>query len=269
MANTCSVSNVSNPRSLDDLRPRKLWQVVGNEPVTARLSPEMKNGLQSNLLLFHGPTGSGKTTLARILAASQFCKQPDVDGNPCGNGCSRCRDGLDQIVEYWEWSGADLNAHWSWWADNFSRELLLGGHAFFLDEAQDLDEKYQKVLLKQLEWATNLFIMATTHINKINDALVSRFQPNVFEMRRPTPDQATQALVDVCGTLEIQISKPVAYRVVASYGCDMRKCTNFAYAAKRQSPSKIITDEFVTLVLGTAPAAQTTMKARSRAPAKL
>jgi hypothetical protein len=111
--------------------------------------------------------------------------------------------------------------------------------------------------------------MATTHIHKINDALVSRFQPNVYEMRRPTSDQAAQAVIDVCKTLDLQISMPVAHRVAVFYGCDMRKCTNFAYTAKRQSPSKIITDEFVSLVLGTAPAAQTSMKARSWTPPKL
>jgi DNA polymerase III gamma/tau subunit len=270
MANSCSVPIISNPRSLDDLRPRKFWQVIANEPVTARLSHETRNISRSNLFFFHGPTGSGKTTLSHILAAGLSCKNPDADGSPCGNGCDYCRLArLDQLPHYHEWSGAELDGLWTWWMDNHNEVLNSDGGVFFLDEAQDLSEKKQKVFLKQFESARATVILATTHIDKINDALVSRFQPNVIELRRPTPDQATKALIAIGNSNGFEVSNQGAKFVVNYFGCDMRKCTNSAYAFSRQLPGKTLTEESFVSFLGLTPPATTPVKASGRTCAKL
>lgn len=90
---------MSTQYSLDDRRPRLLSQLVGNRPVVGRLTQQLKNGRPPRRVLFHGPSGAGKTTAARILSRYAYCLDPVGIGDPCGR-CARCLRELDNYLPY-------------------------------------------------------------------------------------------------------------------------------------------------------------------------
>jgi DNA polymerase-3 subunit gamma/tau len=70
-------------------RPRRLAELVGQPAVTAILQPQLESGSVGPVLLLAGPRGTGKTSLARIIAASLNCERtPGLE--PCGE-CASCR----------------------------------------------------------------------------------------------------------------------------------------------------------------------------------
>src|SRR4051812_32625801 len=170
---------MSQAKSLDDRRPRFLRQLVGNAHVVDRLARQMKRGTVPNRVFLYGPTGSGKTTVARVIARHFFCRNRVGIGDPCGD-CELCRRGLGGIAEFEGWTGARLEQNWAWWEVNGWSILGRPDWAFFLDEAQDLSELHQKFFYDMLEAAEALVIFATTHRHAIKDALVNRFGANAY-----------------------------------------------------------------------------------------
>jgi len=70
-------------------RPRRLAELVGQPAVTAILQPQLESGRVGPVLLLAGPRGTGKTTTARLVAASLNCEiSPGLE--PCGE-CASCR----------------------------------------------------------------------------------------------------------------------------------------------------------------------------------
>jgi len=259
---------MAQAQSLDDRRPRYLRQLAGNQSVIQRLSEQMKRGTVPNRVFLFGPTGAGKTTLARILVRHFFCEQRIGIGDPCGQ-CQTCRKDLSDIFEYEQWTAARLEQNWNWWEVN-GRSLLGRSHgAFFIDETQDLSELHQKDFYDQLESARAMVVFATTHKNVIKDALVNRFGSNVYELRRPTVEEAADHILRQCQELKVEASRDKLIQVVEHYGCDLRKCVDFAYTAADQAPNGVVNDAFIQAVLGIEPLAEGTFASRPKRLAKL
>lgn len=254
--------------SLNDRRPLFLRQVVGNLSVTQRLSRQMAQGTVPNRAFFHGPTGAGKTTVARILARHYFCENRFGIGDPCGR-CENCLKDLGDIMEYEQWTAARLERNWGWWESNGPSILARSNWAFFLDEAQDLSELHQKDFYDQLESARALVVFATTHKQSLKDALVNRFGANAYEMRRPATSEVVDHINALCEKLGVQAPKDLLELVAAHYGCDLRKAVDFVYCAAAQAPGKEVTAEFVAAVLGIENAARTRQVPRSKELLKL
>ncbi len=160
-------------------RPKRLDDLIGQPTVTRALRNAI-NGKLPNAFLFSGVRGTGKTTAARILAASLNCSRSDAPTlTPCGE-CHSCR-GI--------WNGSSLDvmeidaaAHNG--VDDI-RELIqncqlstISGRyrVIILDECHQLSKQSQNAFLKTLEAPPTsvVFILATTEPNKLLETIISR-----------------------------------------------------------------------------------------------
>jgi replication-associated recombination protein RarA len=189
------------------------------------------------------------------MVRHRFCRNRTGIGDPCGK-CDRCVGSLEELTDYEEWTGARLDADWGWWERNGSSILRRPWASLFIDEAQDLSERHQKSLFRDLEGATCQVIFATTHKNLIKDALLKRFGNNIYEMRRPTVPEVTVHLTSLCAALGVIAETAELTCVVELNGCDLRCCVDFAYTAAEQAPNKVVTGAFVESVFGVAAASE-------------
>jgi DNA polymerase-3 subunit gamma/tau len=213
----------------------------------------MKNARPPRRILAHGPSGAGKTTLARILARYVFCLNPVGIGDSCGR-CANCTKDLDGFWPYIGSTGNRVTEEWQWWKENMSTILDNSHYVVFIDEAQDLDKAHQAEFRVRLEGAQSIAIFTTTHLHMLDDALINRFGVNVYELKRPTTDEVVNHLESLCADLGVKAQRHQLIRVAENLNCDMRKCVDFAYTAHEQTEGGIVTDDYVNMILGLDPA---------------
>jgi DNA polymerase III subunit gamma/tau len=167
-------------------RPQTFEQVVAQEHVTRTLTNAVTSGRVAHAILFSGPRGTGKTTVARILAKAMNCEQGPT-AVPC-NQCRSCREITDgHSSDVFEIDGASNNG-----VDQV-RELrdnvkYMPSHSpykiYIIDEVHMLSIAAFNALLKTLEEppAHVLFFFATTEPHKIPITILSRCQK--YDFRR-------------------------------------------------------------------------------------
>jgi len=138
-----------------DLRPRKIQDVYGQESVVNEVGKMLKSKDWPTAMLMKGSTGTGKSTVAYIVAAAINCSSPLEDGNPCGV-CASCKSIMEERF------GRDtirLNAN-----ENGGKSDILDLNAYadvapmydpkkviIIEEADSLSTAAKSALLKLLE----------------------------------------------------------------------------------------------------------------------
>ncbi len=177
-------------------RPQRFDEVVGQEHVTRTLRNALKNDRVGSGYLFCGPRGTGKTTVARILAKSVNCTE-DISRVPCGE-CSSCIE----ITSGTSLDVLEIDAASNTGVDDIRtlrenvRYLPAGGkkRIYIIDEVHRLSASAFDALLKTLEEPPEhvMFMFATTEPLKVPETILSRTQR--FDLRRVSVDDLSAHL---------------------------------------------------------------------------
>ena len=183
-------------------RPQTFEQVVGQSHVVETLKRAVLEGRASHAYLFCGPRGTGKTTMARILAKALMCEQGPA-ALPDGT-CEQCR-----LIAAGEHPDViELDAASRTGVDNVREEIIsrvsyaptLGRcKVYIIDEVHMLTTAAFNALLKTLEEPPEhvVFIMCTTDPQKILATILSRVQR--FDFHAIGNDEMQAHLAFVCG----------------------------------------------------------------------
>lgn len=183
-------------------RPQTFEQVVGQKHVVETLKRAVVEGRTSHAYLFCGPRGTGKTTMARLLAKALMCEKGP--GQLPDGTCEQCR--LIAAGEHPD--VAELDAASRTGVDNVREEILsrvnyaptLGRcKVYIIDEVHMLTPAAFNALLKTLEEPPEhvVFIMCTTDPQKILATILSRVQR--FDFHSIGNDEMQAHLAYVCG----------------------------------------------------------------------
>ncbi len=188
-------------------RPQTFEDVVGQEHIIRTLTNALKDNRVAHAYLFSGPRGTGKTSVAKILAKALNCAKGPTS-EPC-NKCAAC-------VEITAGSGLDvieIDAASNRGIDEIRdlREKVKfapaggGTKVYIIDEVHMLTPEAFNALLKMLEEPPShvVFILATTEPHKVLPTILSRCQR--FDFRRLKTDELAGRLRGIAKTENIDI----------------------------------------------------------------
>lgn len=207
------------------MRPRNLDEYIGQDHIVGkgRLLRRAIAADQLTSVIFYGPPGSGKTTLARVIA--NHTKSNFITLNAVLTGVADIRNSIKQAEDYF---------------NLYSRRTIL-----FVDEVHRWNKSQQDALLPWVENGTIILIGATTEnpFFEVNKALVSRSR--VFQLKPLTQQDlakaAQQALKDTergYGKWNVQFEEGALEHLIETANGDARSLLNALELAVETTPEK-------------------------------
>lgn len=197
-------------------RPNNFADVKGQEHIVTTLKNQIMSDRLGHAYLFCGTRGTGKTTVAKLLAKAVNCEHP-VDGNPCGE-CNCCKS----IAAGANMSVVEIDAASNNGVENV-REIIdevafppadAKFRVYIIDEVHMMSTGAFNALLKTLEEPPSycIFILATTDPQKLPITILSRCQR--YDFKRITIDTIADRLEELTSIENVDI-EPRAIRYIA------------------------------------------------------
>jgi len=206
-------------------RPGSFDEVVGQQHVVRTLRNAVEQGKVHHAYLFVGSRGTGKTSMAKILARSLNCERGGPTVSPCGE-CESCLTiAAGSSVDVIEMDAASNRS-----VDDVRdlRERVAyapaGGRwkVYILDEAHMLTKEAWNAFLKTLEEPppNTVFVLATTEAHRVMVTIADRCQR--FDFQRPSLEQISEVLERVAAAEGIEVDDGAVATIARAAGGSFR-----------------------------------------------
>jgi len=188
---------------VEKYRPQTLEEYVGNEIIKDKIADYLKQGSIQNLL-FHGVAGTGKTTLAKLIAKNLNCDLLYINASD-ERGIDTIRDKIIPFASSMSFNDVKI---------------------VILDEADYITPQAQATLRNTIESCskTTRFIFTCNYLERIISPLQSRCQ--TFEITPPSKEVVTDLTCRIMVNEDVKINSEAVISVIDTHYPDIRKIVN-------------------------------------------